>query len=416
MAQGLRRNILLRGSLNSPCKTLMTALRFSYLYMAMSKFVCVFGLYGFLAAIAQAQDNQQNPASSPSPSPFVADTTQAEQESNTSPTPTPDTKIPSNPMAPQSSEPEAASGAAASSGPPRAMPAAPQEILTRLQIFLDQRSFGPGKIDGRWGEFTAKALVRYQMSKGEKPTGQIDGAMEKELESIFPIYRDYTLKQEDFKQINPKFPLKTALQAKFKASSYREVSDFISERFHSDPDFIAKLNRGKNLDDLKPGAIVRVPNVPEFKIESIKEVASIPVNPELGSRMIKIDTRYRMLDVYDADKLICSFPITPGSKKLPAPIGTWKIIGIATMPWFRWDAEMLNHGRRSSNFYNLPPGPRGQVGILWIGLNKRGIGIHGTLSPYTIGRSGSHGCIRLANWDAARVYKQVTEGDTVKIY
>jgi lipoprotein-anchoring transpeptidase ErfK/SrfK len=77
---------------------------------------------------------------------------------------------------------------------------------------------------------------------------------------------------------------------------------------------------------------------------------------------------------------------------------------------------MLEHGYRSDNYFNIPPGPRNPVGILWIGLNKPGIGIHGTNSPNTIGRSGSHGCIRLANWDAARVVNQVTEGMTVQIY
>jgi lipoprotein-anchoring transpeptidase ErfK/SrfK len=156
--------------------------------------------------------------------------------------------------------------------------------------------------------------------------------------------------------------------------------------------------------------------VPPFKIEDVREQPHIPINPEYAKRMIKIDTRYRMLDVYEGDKLVCSFPITPGSKKLPAPIGTWKVVGIATLPWFRWDEAMLEHGYRSDQFYNIPPGPRNPVGILWIGLNKKGIGIHGTNSPDTIGRSGSHGCIRLANWDAARILSQVTEGDQVLIF
>src|SRR4029077_7496736 len=96
------------------------------------------------------------------------------------------------------------------------------------------------------------------------------------------------------------------------------------------------------------------------------------------------------------DKIVCSYPITPGSTKLPAPIGVWKIVGIATLPWFRWDEAMLEHGYRSDNYFNIPPGPRNPVGILWMGLNKRGIGIHGTNSPNTIGRGASHGCIRLA--------------------
>ena len=37
-----------------------------------------------------------------------------------------------------------------------------QDTVSRLQIFLDEHSFGPGKIDGRWGEFLGKALERFQ--------------------------------------------------------------------------------------------------------------------------------------------------------------------------------------------------------------------------------------------------------------
>jgi lipoprotein-anchoring transpeptidase ErfK/SrfK len=197
---------------------------------------------------------------------------------------------------------------------------------------------------------------------------------------------------------------------------YRSMGEFLGERYHSDPNFIAKLNKDKNLDNLKVGDVVRVPNVPPFRIEDVKEQPHIPIRPEFAKRMIRVDTRYRMLDVYEGDKLICSFPITPGSKKLPAPLGLWKVVGIATLPWFRWDEAMLEHGYRSDNFYNIPPGPRNPVGIMWMGLNKRGIGIHGTNSPDTIGRTGSHGCIRLANWDAARVLNEVTEGDQVLIF
>jgi lipoprotein-anchoring transpeptidase ErfK/SrfK len=240
--------------------------------------------------------------------------------------------------------------------------------------------------------------------------------MQKQLEAIFPIYTTYTVTADDLTRIDPSLPYKPPEQAKKKAMPYRSLSEFIGERFHSDPEFIVKLNREKKVDSLKPGATVRVPNVPPFRIEDFKELGDLPVKAELAKRVVKIDTRYRMLDVYDGDKLICSYPITPGSTRLPAPVGTWQIVGIATMPWFRWDEAMLNHGERSENYYNIPPGPRNPVGIAWIGLSKRGIGIHGTNNPDTIGRAGSHGCIRLANWDAARVINQVTDGMTVKIY
>jgi lipoprotein-anchoring transpeptidase ErfK/SrfK len=122
-----------------------------------------------------------------------------------------------------------------------------------------------------------------------------------------------------------------------------------------------------------------------------------------------------MLDLYDGPRLIASYPITPGSKTLPAPPGIWTIIGIFTLPEFRWDEEMLEHGRRSANAFEIPPGPLNPVGVLWCALNKTGIGIHGTNTPDTIGRAASHGCIRLANWDAIRFSTMVTTGMPVTI-
>ncbi|MBV9489004.1 MAG: murein L,D-transpeptidase, partial [Verrucomicrobia bacterium] len=359
-----------------------------------------------------------NPANSPSSTPFVANPALAEPAPpNAAATPTPDLTYPSQPFASPAPQPSAAAPSAVQTGgPPKALPVAPQEIITRLQIFLDQRHFGPGKIDGRWGEFTAKALIRYQVALGQKPTGQIDVAMQQELEKIFPIYTTYTLAAEDLRQVNHELPYKPSEEAHAKALVYRSLAEFLGERFHSDEEFIAKLNRGVNLEKLKPGDLVRVPNVQPFEIETLKEVASVPLKPQLAGRILKVDTRYRMLDVIDGNRLVCSFPITPGSKRLPAPIGTWKIVGIATLPWFRWDEAMLEHGQRSDDYYNLPPGPRNPVGVVWIGLSKRGIGIHGTNSPGTIGRSGSHGCIRLANWDAARIINEVTGGMTVQIF
>jgi lipoprotein-anchoring transpeptidase ErfK/SrfK len=364
-----------------------------------------------ISTLARAEDPTP-PA--PAPTPFIADPTQAENPAGpTTPTPTPNLNFPSQPLAAPAQQAEAASPG--EPAVPRAQPVSEREVITRLQIFLDQRDFGPGKIDGRWGEFCAKALQRYQVANGLPPTGQIDQVLQKQLERIFPIYTTYELKEDDFKRVGAT-PFKPKEQAKTKAMLYRSILEFISERFHSGEDFIAKLNSEKKMESLKVGDTVRVPNVPPFQLEIIQEIGNLPMKPEFAKRVIKIDTRYRMLDIMEGEKIVGSFPITPGSAKLPAPIGTWKIVGIATLPWFRWDEAMLNHGERSENFYNIPPGPKNPVGILWIGLNKRGIGIHGTATPDTIGRSGSHGCIRLANWDAARVMNQVTEGMTVLIF
>jgi lipoprotein-anchoring transpeptidase ErfK/SrfK len=293
-------------------------------------------------------------------------------------------------------------------------PSLDQDTVSRLQIFLDEHSYGPGKIDGRWGEFVGKALQRFQAAHGQQPSGQIDPALGQELQKISPIYTTYTLSESDLRWFG-KVPSTPAGMAQLKRIVYRSALDFIAERYHSDPEFIRKLNSGQNLNNLKKGSTVRVPNVQPFQIETVLPVPDVPPRPEFGQRTIRVDTRSRMLDLVDTGQVIASFPITPGSKTLPAPIGTWKVVKVTIMPIFRWDEAMLNHGQRSSHFYSIPAGPRNPVGIVWIGLNKKGIGIHGTDSPDTIGRSGSHGCIRLANWDAARVVNQVTVGMTVEI-
>jgi lipoprotein-anchoring transpeptidase ErfK/SrfK len=307
------------------------------------------------------------------------------------------------------------SGHAQSNDVPGVPPVQDQDTVTRLQIYLDDHSFGPGKIDGHWGEFVGKALQRFQASQGRQPSDQIDSALHQELQKISPVYTSYTLTDGDLHWVG-KVPSKPAGMAKLKRILYRSALDFVSERYHADPTFIRKLNPGLNLNNLKIGSTIEVPNVQPFQIETIQPVADLPQRPEFAQRIIKVDVKDRILNLVDANRVIASFPITPGSKSLPAPIGIWKVVKVATMPIFRWDEAMLNHGRRSGHFYTIPPGPRNPVGIVWIGLNKKGIGIHGTDSPDTIGRSASHGCIRLANWDAARLVSQVTLGITVEIH
>jgi len=288
-----------------------------------------------------------------------------------------------------------------------------REVVTQLQIFLDQQNFGPGIIDGRWGEFTGKALVHYARAHGLQVTADIYNQLP--LDSVYPVYTDYTITDQDAKWVGP-ITQKPSDAAKLKRMPYPDLLTFIEERYHASPDFLKKINAGKNLDALKAGDTVRVPNVAPFKIEAMEEKGRLPDVPEFAARTIFINTHDKMLDLYDGSALIAAFPITPGSKTLPAPPGKWTIIGIATLPTFRWDEEMLQHGHRSANFFEIPSGPRNPVGVLWAGLSKVGIGMHGTNTPETIGRAASHGCIRLANWDAARFAYMITKGLVVTIW
>ena len=296
----------------------------------------------------------------------------------------------------------------------KAEPVGERELAVRLQIFLDQKNFGPGKIDGRAKEFTLKALARYEKAQGLPGTGTMEEAAKLPLDTVAPIYTTYTIQPEDVNRIGD-VPRKPEQQAKLKKMPYPSLLVFVAERYHSDPEFLAKINRGKDMEKLAVGDTLFVPNVVPFKIENVKEVGKLPMVPEFKTRLIHIDTKEKMLDLTEGEKLLASFPITPGSQALPAPAGTWKILGIATLPWFRHDEGVLNHGVRTNTFYNIPAGPTNPVGVLWCGLNRPGIGVHGTNQPFTIGRAGSHGCIRLANWDAIRLSTMITEGMTVVI-
>jgi lipoprotein-anchoring transpeptidase ErfK/SrfK len=289
------------------------------------------------------------------------------------------------------------------------------EMVTRLEIFLDQHSFSPGKIDGHWSELCAKALQRYELTQGQPGSSKLDPAILREMNQISPLYVSYQLKADDFRQVG-RAPRRPAGQSRVKSMPYRSILEFAAERYHSDERLLRSLNARRNLNALKAGDVIRVPNVTPFQIETLHPVENLSINPTLAARTIKVDTRSRLLDVMEGDKIIGSYPVTPGSRQLPAPIGTWKIVRVTLMPWFRWDREMLNHGKRSFNFRNIPPGPRNPVGIAWIGLDKKGIGIHGTDNPEMIGQSASHGCIRLANWDVDRVAKEVTDGAKVQIF
>ena len=314
------------------------------------------------------------------------------------------------------------------------------EAATRLEVFLDRANFSPGALNGRYSEFTIKALTLYRQSRGEQPsppppkTEAAPDVSGLDLASVGPAFVDYTVTDNDLQNIG-QVPGTVAAQAKVKFLPYRDAAEAIAEKFHCDVHFLAELNPGKT-KTIKPGDQLRVPNVEPFELAAVKdlkpgaEMSSAVANdmedendtekngtPESGPppTSVKIDTKTNILEVFEADKLIAAYPVTIGSSQTASPIGEWKVRGIAKLPRFRYDKEMLKHGQRSGNFHLLPPGPNSQVGVIWIALNKKGIGLHGTNEPETIGRAASHGCVRLTNWDVVRLAQKVKVGVPVSI-
>ena len=322
------------------------------------------------------------------------------------------------------------------------------EAATRLQVFLDRANFSPGKIDGRYNDLTRKALAAYRQSRGEQPqtspppqskrkSNPAPDVARLDLASVDPVFIPYTVTDADLQNIGP-LPKEPAQEAKLKFLPYRDAADALAEKFHSDIHFFEQLNPGK-LKTIKPGDQLMVPNVEPFEFASVKdikpgsEVASQGANevedqPDAqagtpgenkgatANAAVTVDTKANILQVHDGEKLIAAYPVTVGSERTASPIGEWKVRRITKMPTFRYDKEMLQHGQRSGNFHLLPPGPRNPVGVMWIALNKKGIGIHGTNDPDSIGHAASHGCIRLANWDVVRLATKIKPGENVSIH
>ncbi len=282
--------------------------------------------------------------------------------------------------------------------------------IERLQVFLDREGFPPGQIDGKWGEFTGKALARYQQHKKGMPAGAAV-----KMPDDFETHTQYTIAAGDLAQVGV-VGATPEEQAKQKSMPYRSMVDFLKERYHCDGDYLRALNPGVDMDALQAGDVVKVPNVTPFLVEKLKVKDRIQPKPRYQQRRILIDTVEKMLDVVDeGGGIVASFPITPGSETLPAPVGTWEIETMTTLPLFRRDESMLKKGVRSDEFHLIPPGPSNPVGVVWMQLSKRGIGIHGTNNSETIGRASSHGCIRLANWDVIRLSGMVTDKVVVEI-
>ncbi len=126
---------------------------------------------------------------------------------------------------------------------------------------------------------------------------------------------------------------------------------------------------------------------------------------------IVVDKSEGLLKVYDAEnRLIAQFPATTGSQHDPLPIGDWTVKGVSRNPDFHYNPDLFWDASAKDEKAVLKPGPNGPVGVVWIDLSKDHYGIHGTPEPQNIGRTQSHGCIRLTNWDAARLAQMVQSG------
>jgi lipoprotein-anchoring transpeptidase ErfK/SrfK len=307
-----------------------------------------------------------------------------------------------------------------------------RDDAARLQILLDEAGFGPGVIDGRPGQFTRLALDAWNEFHG-LPSDDLARALRAARAKLPQPYGLSFVPEAATEWVDPALPgdRNRSAQAKRKRMSYRSFAEFMAERYHTDVQFLTELNTPETITSLAPRDSLLVPNVTAFRIEALTG-ARYEEDETLSQRHLVIDTRIHQMRIYRAAPqalvvseegmalpvanraLIASFPITRGRSKF-VKLGHFKMVNCLEFPHWRYDQQLLDTGRRSDNALVIPPGPNSPVGILWAGLSKPGIGLHGTSSPHTIGRSRSAGCIRLSNWNAARLPTLVRPGVTVEI-
>lgn len=299
--------------------------------------------------------------------------------------------------------------------------APPDQRVLGAQVLLDRLGFGPGVIDGASGASFTKALRGWQEAKALPVTGQLDDATVKSFEPFraMPTVLDVKLTPQILEGpfVGP-IPAKESDQAKMKTLGYSNAMEKLAERYHTTPATLVALNSPQT--KLAPGVTIKVPNVippaqnfaADLKPDWRKTLWTLNVGsdqPEVAK--VVVDKSDGVLRAFDgAGKLVAQFPATMGSEHDPLPIGQWKIQGRSYNPPFHYNPKLFWDADSQDKKALLPPGPNGPVGVVWIDLDKKHYGIHGTSHPETIGRTESHGCIRLTNWDAARLAMMVKPG------
>ena len=283
-------------------------------------------------------------------------------------------------------------------------PEMPFRDAVALQTLLDRQNFSCNCADGVIGHKTRQALRAWQAANGLPVTGKPDELTLRRLGSLDTAFTARTVTAED---VAARMPVPKTWLGKSQAArlGYETILEALAEEYHASEEALRKLNPDAAWPNPPAGTSLVVPDPRPFKMSPADTLTIV-----LGEKLIRAT---------DAQgHLLAQFPCSIAKDKEKRPANDLTIVSCASNPSytldpavFLEDKEVQALGRRLI----IPPGPNNPVGVAWITLSLPGYGIHGTPRPEDIGKTGSHGCFRLANWNAEKLLRMIRMGMPVKI-
>jgi lipoprotein-anchoring transpeptidase ErfK/SrfK len=268
----------------------------------------------------------------------------------------------------------------------------PRPVRTWLeaQIALARRGFSCGPIDGVAGSQSISALKAFQESVDLPLTGELDPATRDILVLAAPPCAPISLSAEDLAGLQPLSPTWLG-KSEQTALGYENALELIAERTHAHRALIKQLNPEVDWSAITPSTVLSAPAIGRVALHG-------------KAAMLHISLEDHVLEARDdAGNLIAHFPVSIARDVEKRPVGALHVTVLIKDPNYSFDPDVFpesEEARELGRKLIIPPGPNNPVGVAWIGLDRPGYGIHGTPSPEQVGRTESHGCFRLANWDA----------------